>query len=265
MMLRNSFCHSSQRSCDLAEHVAADRAVGRAVDAVVLLLLHGEVGPQDLLERVLLLAPSGTCSRSRTGTPARGRAAPRRAPGSSREPWPRFGDSSALLGSSWGMTVRHLGAGARQTTHCERRPRSHVETGPGMPGPPGLEGASWVLEHGDARSRSRCARTSRITSRLPSAAGSMPRASSRLAGRRAGITGLAEDGVQPLLGQVGEDHVDDAPGVVRLGLCGGGLVHGPCSTSSGMSESLPEPATTAGRQRPVRSVYPEARSRGVSL
>ena len=40
---------------DLAEHVAADRAVGGAVDAVVLLLLHGEVGPQHLLERVLLL------------------------------------------------------------------------------------------------------------------------------------------------------------------------------------------------------------------
>ena len=31
---------------------AADRAVERAVDAVVLLLLHREVGPQDLLERV---------------------------------------------------------------------------------------------------------------------------------------------------------------------------------------------------------------------
>ena len=39
---------------DLAEHVAADRAVHRAEDAVVLLLLHREVGPQDLLERVLL-------------------------------------------------------------------------------------------------------------------------------------------------------------------------------------------------------------------
>src|SRR6185436_17724671 len=38
----------------LAEHVAADRAVGSTVDAVVLLLLHGEVGPEDLLERVLL-------------------------------------------------------------------------------------------------------------------------------------------------------------------------------------------------------------------
>ena len=40
---------------DLAEHVAADGAVLGAVDPVVLLLLHGEVGPQDLLERVLLL------------------------------------------------------------------------------------------------------------------------------------------------------------------------------------------------------------------
>src|SRR5262249_45567285 len=40
----------------LAEHVAADRAVGRAVDAVVLLFLHREVGPQDLLQRVLLLS-----------------------------------------------------------------------------------------------------------------------------------------------------------------------------------------------------------------
>src|SRR4029079_2961517 len=39
---------------DLAEHVAADRAVHRAEHAVVLLLLHGEVGAQDLLERVLL-------------------------------------------------------------------------------------------------------------------------------------------------------------------------------------------------------------------
>ena len=38
----------------LAEHVAADGAVRCAVDAVVLLLLHREVGPQDLLERVLL-------------------------------------------------------------------------------------------------------------------------------------------------------------------------------------------------------------------
>src|SRR6185295_5530712 len=38
----------------LPEHVAADRAVGSTVDAVVLLLLHGEVGPEDLLERVLL-------------------------------------------------------------------------------------------------------------------------------------------------------------------------------------------------------------------
>ncbi len=39
---------------DLAEHVAADGAVHRAEDAVVLLLLHREVGAQDLLERVLL-------------------------------------------------------------------------------------------------------------------------------------------------------------------------------------------------------------------
>src|SRR4029079_1578516 len=38
---------------DLAEHVAADRAVHRAEHAVVLLLLHGEVGAQDLLQRVL--------------------------------------------------------------------------------------------------------------------------------------------------------------------------------------------------------------------
>ena len=39
---------------DLAEHVAADRAVHRAEHAIVLLLLHREVGAQDLLERVLL-------------------------------------------------------------------------------------------------------------------------------------------------------------------------------------------------------------------
>ena len=39
---------------DLAEHVAADGAVHRAEDAVVLLLLHREVGAQDLLERILL-------------------------------------------------------------------------------------------------------------------------------------------------------------------------------------------------------------------
>src|SRR6185295_305067 len=39
---------------DLAEHVAADGAVHRAEHTVVLLLLHGEVGAQDLLERVLL-------------------------------------------------------------------------------------------------------------------------------------------------------------------------------------------------------------------
>src|SRR5881392_1986540 len=39
----------------LAEHVAADGTVLRAVDAVVLLLLHREVRAQDLLERVLLL------------------------------------------------------------------------------------------------------------------------------------------------------------------------------------------------------------------
>ena len=38
----------------LAEHVSADGTVRRAVDAVVLLLLHGEVRPQDLLQRVLL-------------------------------------------------------------------------------------------------------------------------------------------------------------------------------------------------------------------
>src|SRR6202020_1086324 len=37
----------------LAEHVSADSAILRAVYAVVLLLLHGEVGPQDLLQRVL--------------------------------------------------------------------------------------------------------------------------------------------------------------------------------------------------------------------
>src|SRR4051794_23156523 len=44
----------------LAEHVAADRAVLRAVDPVVLLLLHREVRPEDLLERVLLLGfPEG--------------------------------------------------------------------------------------------------------------------------------------------------------------------------------------------------------------
>jgi hypothetical protein len=39
---------------DLAEHVAADRPVHRAEHAVVLLLLHREVGAQDLLERILL-------------------------------------------------------------------------------------------------------------------------------------------------------------------------------------------------------------------
>ena len=38
----------------LPEHVAADRAVLGAVHAVVLFLLHREVGPQHLLERVLL-------------------------------------------------------------------------------------------------------------------------------------------------------------------------------------------------------------------
>ncbi len=40
---------------DLTEHVAADRAVLRAVDPVVFLLLHREVGTEHLLERVLLL------------------------------------------------------------------------------------------------------------------------------------------------------------------------------------------------------------------
>jgi hypothetical protein len=40
---------------NLTEHVAADRAVLRAVHPVVLLLLHREVGPENLLERVLLL------------------------------------------------------------------------------------------------------------------------------------------------------------------------------------------------------------------
>src|SRR5262249_46493202 len=39
----------------LAEHVAADGAVLRAVHAVVLLFLHREVGPENLLQRVLLL------------------------------------------------------------------------------------------------------------------------------------------------------------------------------------------------------------------
>src|SRR6185437_14599754 len=39
----------------LAEHVAPDRPVLGAVHPVVLLLLHREVRPQDLLERVLLL------------------------------------------------------------------------------------------------------------------------------------------------------------------------------------------------------------------
>ena len=39
---------------DLTEHVAADGAVHGAVDAVVLLFLHREVGPHDLLERILL-------------------------------------------------------------------------------------------------------------------------------------------------------------------------------------------------------------------
>src|SRR5204862_1115988 len=38
----------------LPEHVATDRAVLGAVYAVVFFLLHGEVGPQHLLERVLL-------------------------------------------------------------------------------------------------------------------------------------------------------------------------------------------------------------------
>ncbi len=38
---------------DLTEHVAADRAVHGAVDAVVLLLFHREVRPHDLLERIL--------------------------------------------------------------------------------------------------------------------------------------------------------------------------------------------------------------------
>ncbi len=40
----------------LAEHVAPDGAVGSSVHPVVLLLLHGEVRPQYLLERVLLLS-----------------------------------------------------------------------------------------------------------------------------------------------------------------------------------------------------------------
>src|SRR5260370_553784 len=40
---------------ELGEHVGADGAVGRSVDPVVLLFLHREVRPQDLLERILLL------------------------------------------------------------------------------------------------------------------------------------------------------------------------------------------------------------------
>jgi len=39
----------------LAKHVPPDRAVHRAEHAVVLLLLHREIGAQDLLERILLL------------------------------------------------------------------------------------------------------------------------------------------------------------------------------------------------------------------
>src|SRR6202042_2653690 len=38
----------------LPEHVAANRAVLGTVHAVILLLLHGEVGPENLLQRVLL-------------------------------------------------------------------------------------------------------------------------------------------------------------------------------------------------------------------
>ena len=54
MMLQEELLPFHPALLDLAEHVAADGAVHRAEDAVVLLLLHREVGAQDLLERVLL-------------------------------------------------------------------------------------------------------------------------------------------------------------------------------------------------------------------
>src|SRR3954449_8616270 len=60
MMLRKTLLPLHPPLLDLAEHVAADRAAHRAEDAVVLLLLHPEVGAQDLLERVL---PRGLLER----------------------------------------------------------------------------------------------------------------------------------------------------------------------------------------------------------
>ena len=133
---------------DLAEHVAADRAVDRAVDAVVLLLLHREVGPQDLLERVLLrrLLERVVGSVLR---PARGTAAPRRVPGSSHEPWPRSGDSSALLpldipssitpllGGSRSLNMRHATQWETPQQRISRhRPARRSGSWPGVPARP---------------------------------------------------------------------------------------------------------------------------------
>ena len=207
----------------LAEHVAADRAVLRAVDPVVLLLLHREVGPEHLLERVLLLRLAERVVRAVVahrrvvlGFPGElldllvglGHAlAAHRHPSLAR---------ACLESSSVVAKARVEGPvpwiTPRFDRACVLSLRHALTRVVGLEGLP--EAGEFVADPGD---------------HLAVALGRGRDAERRqeLGGGFARVTGLAKDRVQALGGQVAEDEVDDASGVVGLFARIHGAVHGP--------------------------------------
>ena len=178
----------------LAEHVAADRAVRGAVHPVVLLLLHREVGPQDLLERVLLLR----LLEGVVGPVLRDRLVVRRFPGQLLDLLVGLRHALATHGHSSSLAVRRCNASHR--TRC--RLRSHIESGAGSPNTAARISLRWRL-------------TFSPTWRCPFGGRLDAERAQQLGGGRAGIA-ATQRRMQSLLRQVLEDQIDDAPRVVRL-------------------------------------------------
>ena len=197
----------------LPEHVAADRAVLGAVDPVVLLLLHREVGPEHLLERVLLLRlAEGVVS-------------------------PVLRDWLVVLGLPGQFLDLLVRPGHTLATH--RHPFLGGFRGPGPellggPGPRGLQPTapkvlvccitsrkprSWALnmrhvEHGPDPFQVSLGLLGGLTVAFR---GRRNAERPQQFGRgRPRVTRLAEDRMQPLGGQVVKHQVDDAPRVEGL-------------------------------------------------
>ena len=199
----------------LAEHIAADGAVLRAVHAVVLLFLHREVGPEDLLQRVLLLRLAERVVRP----VLRHRLVVLRLPGQFLDLLVSLGHTLAthrhpFLGGFRGRGARCGPEGLQPTAPkvlvcciTSRKPRSWALNMRHLEGGADLGEALIPLVNFDPVS---------FRGRLDA---ERPQQVSRWF---AGIARLAEDRMQSLVRQMVENEVDDAPGieglrVVRMG------------------------------------------------